>query len=139
MATPTESTRFPCSICSKTFSRKDHQQRHILSHEANKPFSCPLCLAEFGRKDTLLRHVRLHAAGDSTDGSQLPRTAIACENCVVMKVRCSDQKPCTSCVRLELECVPREGQNSGGSRQRSGSENEQHQSTRPNNQQWENS
>lgn len=99
---------FLCPVCPKSFNRKEHQQRHTLTHTSTRPYSCPLCAVCFSRKDALLRHVRLHAdmqASTSGAATHLRRTALACQNCVVLKARCSDQKPCETCRELGINCT----------------------------------
>jgi uncharacterized Zn-finger protein len=103
---PTEMPEFSCSTCHKSFKRKEHRDRHQLSHTTARPFFCPLCNYRFTRKDALMRHVRLHAARDSsTAGSPTPRITAACDNCAIIKARCSEQKPCLTCQHLQLSCT----------------------------------
>ncbi|KAG5362923.1 Transcriptional regulator ADR1 [Yarrowia sp. B02] len=50
--------RFACNQCTRTFYRKEHLQRHILSHTKEKPHRCDECSSAFSRKDLLQRHKR---------------------------------------------------------------------------------
>ncbi len=50
-----------CSICSRSFARTEHLQRHGLSHTKEKPFECKECGRSFARRDLLVRHAgKLH-------------------------------------------------------------------------------
>ncbi|KAJ9596020.1 hypothetical protein L9F63_012753, partial [Diploptera punctata] len=51
---------FKCSICSKTFNRKDHLNIHLRSHNNYKPFTCSFCSKSFTGKSNLNVHLRLH-------------------------------------------------------------------------------
>ncbi|XP_075961865.1 uncharacterized protein LOC142965049 isoform X1 [Anarhichas minor] len=60
MVTHTGDKPFSCSECNTSFSRSGHLQRHMRCHTGEKLFSCSLCKKSFGRRETLQRHVRLH-------------------------------------------------------------------------------
>lgn len=95
---------YPCNQCQKGFRRKEHRDRHQLSHTAARGFFCPLCNYRFTREDALRRHVRRHAERD--DMEEHPnRITAACDNCAIIKARCSEQKPCESCQSLHLSCT----------------------------------
>lgn len=48
---------FRCQQCSKTFSRRDHFNRHILVHSGAKPYECEVCSRCFSRKDNKYSHM----------------------------------------------------------------------------------
>ncbi|XP_052828757.1 zinc finger protein 865-like [Octopus bimaculoides] len=54
---------FHCSVCSKTFSRRDNLERHKLCHQegASKQYSCEICDKAFSRKSYLKVHARIHS------------------------------------------------------------------------------
>ena len=54
-----EEPRYTCSVCKKTFTRKDHLDRHLLCHESiQEPCHvCPTCKEKFTRKDKMDRHI----------------------------------------------------------------------------------
>ncbi|KAJ9154666.1 Transcriptional regulator ADR1 [Coniochaeta hoffmannii] len=54
--TTTEKTIW-CTHCGKSFTRKEHLERHIPTHTNVKPWNCHICYMEFTRKDLLSRHM----------------------------------------------------------------------------------
>ncbi|KAE8159759.1 hypothetical protein BDV40DRAFT_314388 [Aspergillus tamarii] len=49
--------RVPCPLCTKSFTRTEHLQRHLGSHGVGKAVVCPECGKEFMRKDVMKRHL----------------------------------------------------------------------------------
>lgn len=48
---------YKCQQCRKTFSRRDHFNRHILVHSGAKPYECEVCSRCFSRKDNKYSHM----------------------------------------------------------------------------------
>ncbi|ORX64316.1 hypothetical protein K493DRAFT_202159 [Basidiobolus meristosporus CBS 931.73] len=64
IATPNSASRrksitINCSLCTKTFNRKDNFLRHFRSHTGELPHQCPHpnCKKGFTRSDQLVRHI----------------------------------------------------------------------------------
>lgn len=53
-------TKFECFECSKSFSTKTNLNRHVQSHNGNKPFVCPLCNKGFTQGGSLKQHLLIH-------------------------------------------------------------------------------
>lgn len=51
---------YSCETCSKSFSRKEHLMRHMLSHTGQRLYGCDLCHKHFSRKDNLHKHRTTH-------------------------------------------------------------------------------
>jgi len=49
---------FCCDVCDYTSSKKDHVNRHMLTHTGIKAFTCEHCDLKFGRNGDLQRHIR---------------------------------------------------------------------------------
>lgn len=39
-----------CPLCSRSFAKTEHLERHVRSHTKEKPFECPQCGRKYGRK-----------------------------------------------------------------------------------------
>ncbi|KAI0849329.1 hypothetical protein F5Y00DRAFT_252975 [Daldinia vernicosa] len=103
-----------CAYCGKSFTRKEHLERHIPSHTNVKPHRCSACQLSFARRDLLQRHhSTYHEARDPME--PLPggvptiagRTPIACLNCAQAKTGCDKRVPCARCADKNLECQAR--------------------------------
>lgn len=55
---PTASGNHQCPVCTKTFKRRGHLQRHMGSHTETRPYCCGICDRAFQRSDVLRRHVK---------------------------------------------------------------------------------
>ncbi|KAH8671182.1 hypothetical protein BX600DRAFT_434305 [Xylariales sp. PMI_506] len=102
-----------CAYCGKSFTRKEHLERHIPSHTNVKPYRCSACGIGFARRDLLQRH---HSTYHEAQPIEPPagcvptvagRTPIACLNCARAKTGCDKQVPCARCKDKNLECTAR--------------------------------
>ncbi|PVH69710.1 hypothetical protein DL98DRAFT_438461 [Cadophora sp. DSE1049] len=59
-----------CPICSLSFNKAEHLERHLRSHTKEKPFRCQVCDKVFARQDTLLRHSRSHQTDYQKTGAR---------------------------------------------------------------------
>ncbi|CAN8106104.1 unnamed protein product [Discula destructiva] len=103
-----------CAYCGKSFTRKEHLERHIPQHTNVKPHRCSACQLGFARRDLLQRHhATYHEARDPME--PLPggvptvagRTPIACQNCANAKTGCDKRVPCSRCAEKNLPCAAR--------------------------------
>ncbi|TGO11936.1 hypothetical protein BTUL_0098g00400 [Botrytis tulipae] len=117
-----------CTYCGKSFTRKEHLERHIPSHTNVKPHRCTLCQLSFPRRDLLQRHhSTYHEAKDPME--PLPggvptvngRTPIACINCASAKTGCDKRVPCSRCSEKNLPCASRYARRSSKAANRSSS------------------
>ncbi|KAB8293040.1 hypothetical protein EYC80_007402 [Monilinia laxa] len=117
-----------CTYCGKSFTRKEHLERHIPSHTNVKPHRCTLCQLSFPRRDLLQRHhSTYHEAKDPME--PLPggvptvngRTPIACINCASAKTGCDKRVPCSRCAEKNLPCASRYARRSSKAANRSSS------------------
>ncbi|KAL2258266.1 hypothetical protein VTK26DRAFT_8504 [Humicola hyalothermophila] len=103
-----------CAYCGKSFTRKEHLERHIPSHTNVKPHRCSSCQLSFARRDLLQRHhATYHEARDPLEPlpGRVPtvpgRTPIACQNCANAKTGCDKRVPCSRCAEKKLPCAAR--------------------------------
>ena len=98
---------YRCHLCSRSYERADHLNRHLKSHENARPHKCSRCTKSFNRADLLNRHEASH---DRHTGDARPRiergerVAAACQACVQSKSKCQDRKPCLRCVKKGITC-----------------------------------
>ncbi|KAI8634026.1 fungal-specific transcription factor domain-containing protein [Xylariaceae sp. FL1651] len=59
---PAAPPQFKCDLpgCGKSYSRKEHLNRHLKSHGPRPQHQCPLCGRRYARSDVLKRHVENH-------------------------------------------------------------------------------
>ncbi|OWP00293.1 hypothetical protein B2J93_3704 [Marssonina coronariae] len=115
-----------CTYCGKSFTRKEHLERHIPSHTNVKPHRCTLCQLSFPRRDLLQRHhFTYHEAQDPMQpvAGAVPtiagRTPIACIHCANAKTGCDKAVPCSRCAEKNLPCEARFARRSGKASMRS--------------------
>ena len=53
-------SKFGCSSCIKTFTRKNDLLRHMMLHTGERRFSCTFCATKFISSGDLHKHVRIH-------------------------------------------------------------------------------
>ncbi|KAL4860614.1 hypothetical protein BDV12DRAFT_191596 [Aspergillus spectabilis] len=87
--------------CGKSFLRKEHLNRHLVTHTNSRPYKCFVCGRNFSRSDTLNRHVLQHNV--PADGEK--RTPSACQPCQRRKSKCDSNQPCSVCVQRGETCV----------------------------------
>ncbi|KAH8721710.1 hypothetical protein BGZ61DRAFT_571798 [Ilyonectria robusta] len=102
---------FGCSACPASFNRREHLQRHLLSHSSDRSFHCTFCDQSFNRRDVLKRHwtscrPRIDANVDIPTLFQHVRgkKRKSCDRCVRLKRACNLQKPCQTCLTRNEEC-----------------------------------
>lgn len=49
-----------CDICGASLKRKEHLDRHRLSHRSDRPYQCNTCCKSFKRNEHLARHQMTH-------------------------------------------------------------------------------
>ncbi|KUJ23219.1 uncharacterized protein LY89DRAFT_573888 [Mollisia scopiformis] len=102
-----------CVYCGKCFTRKEHLERHLVSHTNITPHRCLSCHLPFSRRlDLLKRHCAAYHGQTLTDSIEATstvkaRTAIACKSCAKAKTGCDKKVPCSRCVTKQIQCEPR--------------------------------
>ncbi|KIH93307.1 hypothetical protein SPBR_04090 [Sporothrix brasiliensis 5110] len=95
------SSPFICSVCSKSYKRREHLQRHAVSHASVPPHRCSICGSGYRRVDVLKRHF---VTCQTRQGGALSVKRTACDRCVQSKRGCSTGQPCTNCGVRGLAC-----------------------------------
>ncbi|GFF38041.1 C2H2 type zinc finger domain protein [Aspergillus udagawae] len=93
-----------CSVCFKSYKRREHLQRHRNSHSADRPHRCPACPSTFQRADVLRRHLRTcdRIISSAYQGATRKR---ACDRCARQKKACNGARPCQKCSKKGVECA----------------------------------
>ncbi len=62
MKTHSGTRDFKCQLCSQSYFKKDHLNRHIQNAHSKLKLKCeiPGCNSEFSRKDTIRKHLLSH-------------------------------------------------------------------------------
>ena len=98
-----ESRRFFCTQCDRSFLRREHLRRHAAVHAPSGAFTCSVCFKKFTRNDILMRHEATHST--ATNGRK-QKGLRSCAACVAARTKCSSTLPCARCVSKKIECHP---------------------------------
>ncbi|WAR15443.1 ZN641-like protein, partial [Mya arenaria] len=93
--------KFTCSICKKTFTRKNNLIQHMKKHEDENNHHCPECLRVFTRRDALDAHFMQHA-GQSGGGSKRTRDDGADSNVRHKKQKLTAQDDAKAYYRMDM-------------------------------------
>lgn len=92
-----------CPLCLKAYKRREHFQRHLSSHNADRPYGCTRCDAAFKRADVMRRHMET-CDGKRTHHGVISRRRRACDRCVRQKKACDASSPCQTCQKRGVVC-----------------------------------
>ncbi|XP_046660766.1 zinc finger protein 460-like isoform X3 [Homalodisca vitripennis] len=56
-----------CGVCGAAHIRKEHLDRHQLTHTDERPYACPLCPKAFKHNEHLSRHLVIHSGHKTQD------------------------------------------------------------------------
>lgn len=92
--------RFYCQKCNRDFSTKTNLNRHMQSHEGNKPFSCTECRKSFTQKSTLKQHMYTHTGERPYVCEVCNRGFTQCKSLIFHMRRHTGEKPfhCEYCL-----------------------------------------
>ncbi|KAI1763524.1 hypothetical protein GGR53DRAFT_497427 [Hypoxylon sp. FL1150] len=86
--------------CGKKFTRKEHLNRHNLTHEPVHQHKCHVCGRRYARSDVFKRHLKQH-------NPPIPQPAEVrriCLPCGERHTQCDGNSPCSACITNWTEC-----------------------------------
>ncbi|KAI0836894.1 hypothetical protein F5Y06DRAFT_304969 [Hypoxylon sp. FL0890] len=106
------SKSWECSFpgCGKKFVRKEHLNRHSLTHDPEHQYQCRICGRRYARSDVLKRHLKQH----NPTSSQSSDTRRICLPCGGRSTQCDGNSPCGACVSSWTECRWAESESNPG-------------------------
>ncbi|KAH8812588.1 hypothetical protein F5884DRAFT_729690 [Xylogone sp. PMI_703] len=98
-----ENHRYTCGFpgCARSFTRKEHLNRHQNGHDPANILRCTVCMREFNRNDSLQRHMSKHGANFTPNPARSKRACLACRT---GKVKCDGNDTCMRCIKKGIEC-----------------------------------
>lgn len=91
-----------CATCSKSYKRREHLQRHTLTHLTTRLYRCNVCGAAFSRTDVLRRHSQ--TCNVKATNPTTTRSRRACDRCAHQKKACNLGRPCRNCQSKATPC-----------------------------------
>ena len=79
MVKPTGEKPHECSLCDKSFSKKQHLIRHMLTHTGKKPYKCSQCDKTFRVNRKLKTHMTTHTGMETRLNLLLEHIASQCK------------------------------------------------------------
>ncbi|KAI1771486.1 hypothetical protein F4818DRAFT_429225 [Hypoxylon cercidicola] len=91
-----------CNVvgCGKKFTRKEHLNRHNLTHEPVHQHKCHVCGRRYARSDVFKRHLKQHNP-QSPQPSDVRRICLPCGE---RNTQCDGNSPCGACISNWTEC-----------------------------------